>query len=408
MEKTLGMDEIHLEGLRTMNPDKLWTKDFILLGLANLFMSIGFYFLMPALPIYVVDKLQANRGEVGYVLAAYTLSALIIRPFTGYVIDRAGRKWIFIISFLLFAFTLGTYPLASTFMLLLFIRFFHGFLWGITGTSGATLIVDVIPPARRGQGIGIYGLSMTIAMAIGPVLALIIMGDDHYNTMFLSSMSIALAGFIILVFVRYPHFETKNTDPFTFGNILERKTIPIALIQLLFGATYGGIVSFITLYAKEIEIQQASPFFFIFAAGIFIARLWSGKIFDRKGPKYLVLAGIILLITGFFILSLVKNRGGFYSSAFFIGLGTGILMPTLMAMANNVVDKHRRGAANATVITAFDLGIGLGSILLGFLSERITLGYTYLSCTLILAFAFVYFLWKGYSFYEIHQIKEES
>jgi MFS family permease len=389
-----------------MHPDKLWTKDFILLGLANLFMSIGFYFLMPTLPIYVVDKLQANKGEVGYVLAAYTLSALIIRPFTGYVIDRAGRKWVFIISFLLFSFTLGIYPLASTFMLLILLRFFHGFLWGMTGTSGATLIVDVIPPARRGQGIGIYGLSMTIAMAVGPVLALIIMGKDHYNLMFFSSMFVALTGFIILIFVRYPPFETKNKDPFSVRNILETKTIPMALIQLLFGATYGGVVSFITLYAKEIEIQQASPFFFIFAAGIFISRLWSGKIFDRRGPKYLVMGGIVLLIIGFFILALVKTIGGYYSSAFFIGLGTGIMMPTLMAMANNVVDKTRRGAANATVITAFDLGIGLGSILLGFLSERITLGYTYLSCTLILAVAFLYFLLKGYSFYENHLIKE--
>jgi MFS family permease len=391
-----------------MIPDKLWSKDFILLGLASLLMSIGFYFLMPTLPIYVVDKLQGNKGQVGYVLAAYTLSALIIRPLTGYVIDRIGRKWVFITSFLLFALTLGLYPLASTFMLLLFLRFFHGFLWGITGTSGATLIVDVIPPARRGQGIGIYGLSMTIAMALGPVMALAIMGKDHYNTMFYSSMFVALAGFIIIIFVRYPRFETKNNDSFSFRNILATKTLPMALVQLLFGATYGSIVSFITLYAKEIEIQQASPFFLIFAAGIFISRLWSGKIFDRRGPKYLVMAGIILLITGFFILSLIKNMGGYYSSAFFIGLGTGIIMPTLMAMANNVVEKHRRGAANATIITAFDLGIGLGSVMLGFLSERITLGNTYLSCTLILAFALVYFILKGNSFYENHRIKEPS
>jgi MFS family permease len=391
-----------------MDPEKLWTKDFFLLGLSSLLMSIGFYFLMPTLPIYVVDKLQADRGQVGYVLAAYTLSALIIRPFTGYVIDRAGRKWVYITSFLLFSFTLGIYPLASTFLLLLFLRFFHGFLWGITGTSGATLIVDVIPHAQRGQGIGLYGLAMTVAMAIGPVLALIIMGKDHYNTMFFSAMFVALAGFILLFFVRYPRFEARNNGPFTFRNILETKTLPMALVQLLFGTTYGGIISFITLYAKEIAIQPASPFFFIFAAGIFMARLRSGKIFDRRGPKYLVMAGIALLMTGLFILSLIKNMGGFYSAAFLAGLGTGILMPTLMAMANNVVDKHRRGAANATIITAFDLGIGLGSVWLGFLSERTTLGNTYLSCTLILAFAFVYFLWKGYSFYENHRIKEPS
>jgi MFS family permease len=391
-----------------MSTDKLWTKDFILLGLASLLMSTGFYFLMPTLPIYIVDKLQANKGQVGYVLAAYTLSALIIRPFTGYVVDRAGRKWVYITSFLLFAFTLGLYPLASTFFLLLFLRFFHGFLWGISGTSGATLIVDVIPPAKRGQGIGIYGLSMTLAMAIGPVLAMIIMGKNNYNAMFFSSMSVALVGFFLLLLVRYPHFEAKDTGSFTFRNILETKTLPMAMIQLLFGITYGGIVSFITLYAKDIGIQQASPFFFILAAGIFISRLWSGKIFDKRGPKHLVLAGIILSITGFFILSLIQNIVGYYSSAFFIGLGIGIIMPTIQAMANNVVDKHRRGAANATIITAFDLGIGLGSVLLGLLGERISLGNTYLSCTLILAFTFVFFIIAGYSFYEKHRIKDPS
>jgi len=389
-----------------LNPDKLWTKDFILLGLASLLMSTGFYFLMPTLPIYIVDKLHAHKGQVGYVLAAYTLSALIIRPFTGYVVDRVGRKWVFIISFLLFALTLGIYPLASTFMLLLFLRFFHGFLWGITGTSGATLIVDVIPPAKRGHGIGIYGLSMTIAMAVGPVLALTIMGKNNYNAMFFSSMFVALAGFMVLMFVKYPRFESRNNGSFTFKNIVEAKVLPMALVQLLFGTTYGGIISFITLYAKDINIQQASPFFFIIAVGIFISRLWSGKIFDIRGPKQLVTAGILLLIAGFLILSLVKNIWGYYSSAFFIGLGSGIIMPTFQAMANNVVDKSRRGAANATIITAFDLGIGLGSVLLGFLSEQISLGSTYLSCTLILAFAFFYFRFKAYSFYEKHRIKE--
>jgi MFS family permease len=391
-----------------MDPDKLWTKNFILLGLANLLMTIGFYFLMPTLPLYIVDRLQAHKGQVGYALAIFTLSALIIRPFTGFVVDRVGRKWVYIISFLIFAFTLGIYPLAATFALLLFLRFFHGFLWGITGTSGATLIVDVIPPAKRGQGIGIYGLSMTIAMAIGPVLALIIMGKNNYQAMFFSSMLVAITGFILLLFVKYPPFEAKNPHSFTFRNILETKTLPMALIQLFFGITYGGIVSFITLYAKEIGIQQASPFFFILATGIFISRLWSGKIFDKNGPKYLVVAGILILITGFFILSLIKNIEGYYTSAFFIGLGIGIIMPTLQTMANNVVEKNRRGAANATIITAFDLGIGMGSVILGFLGEKISLANTYLSCTLILAFTFAFFILKGYSFYEKHRIIDLS
>jgi MFS family permease len=180
------------------------------------------------------------------------------------------------------------------------------------------------------------------------------------------------------------------------------------LMQLLFGINYGGIVSFITLYAKEISISQASPFFFILASGIFIARLWSGKIFDQKGPKYLIVAGIGILITGFLILSLIKNIGGYYTSAFFIGIGIGIVMPTLQAMANNVVDQNRRGAANATITTAFDLGIGLGAVILGFLGDHILLGNTYLSCTLILVFTLVYFIFKANSFYEKHRIVNPS
>lgn len=371
-------------------------------------MSTGFYFLMPTLPVYIVEHLHAHKGQVGYVLAAYTLSAIIIRPFTGYFIDSFGRKTIYLISFLLFAATFAVYPFAGTFVLLLFLRFFHGFLWGIAGTSGATLIVDVIPPLKRGQGIGIYGISMTIAMATGPVLALWIMGENNYKSMFFSSSAVAISGFLLLLFVRYPRFQPTEKQKFTFRNIVATEAIPMAIVQLLFGITYGAVISFITLYAKDIHITQTSPFFLMIAGGIFISRLWSGRIFDRNGPKYLIISAILFLISGFTILSTVQNIPGFYISAFLIGIGSGIIMPTLQAMSINVVDKNRRGAANATIITAIDLGIGIGSVLLGFLSEKIGLSLTYFLCAIILLSGLIYFLLYGLSFYQKNQIAENS
>lgn len=379
--------------------NKLYTKDFILLCMSNFLLLTGFYFLMPTLPIYMVDVLVAGKGQVGYILAVYTLSALIIRPFAGYWIDKVGRKWIYIISVLIFSITLGVYPFATSLTLLILLRFYHGFLWGISTVAGATAVVDVIPPSMRGQGIGIYGLSTTISMAVGPMLALYIMGKNDYDSMFFSSMALALMGFILLMFVHFPSFKPRENVRFTLADVVEWSVIPIAIIQLLFGVTFGGIVSFITLYAMELGIMEAGPYFLIFACSIALARVSSGYVFDLHGPKFLMISGLTVLACGFIVLALLKNHYGFYLSAFLSGLGMGIIMPTLQTMANNVVDKQRRGSANATIFTAFDIGIALGSLLLGFLADWINLGNTYLTCSVIIFVALIYFLIKVNSYY---------
>jgi MFS family permease len=144
-------------------------------------MGTGFYFLIPTLPVYIVDVLGAGPGMVGYILAVYTLSAMIIRPFTGYSLDAFGRKWIYLFSFFTFAAMLGLYTIAYTFIWLMALRFMHGFAWGAATTSSSTIVVDLVPASRRGEGIGIYGLSFTLAMAIGPVIALAIMGEGNYQ-----------------------------------------------------------------------------------------------------------------------------------------------------------------------------------------------------------------------------------
>lgn len=382
--------------IRMTNKQKLYSKDFVLLSLANLLMGTGFYFLIPTLPVYIVEVLGAGPGMVGYILAVYTLSAMIIRPLTGFALDTLGRKYIYLISFLAFSALLGLYVLAWSVLWLLILRFIHGFAWGAATTSSSTIIVDVVPAARRGEGIGIYGLSFTIAMAIGPILALAVLGNDNFNRMFITAMIIASGGFMLALLVKFPRYtRPENGTGLSFRKFIESHTLPMALTQLLFGLTYGGLMSFITLYAREYDVGRPGIFFTVFAFGIAASRLAAGRIFDRKGPSLLMFTGLVSGAAGFLVLGTLTTFEGFMLAAVLIGICLGVVMPTLQTMANNVVEPHRRGAANATFITAFDIGIGGGSMLLGWIAELITLKGMYLVssgiliCSVVLFFSWV-------------------
>ncbi len=378
----------------------LWNRSFILLAFGNLMMAIGFYFLIPTLPIYVVEELHAQPGEVGYILAIYTVSALIIRPFTGIALDTWGRKWIFLISLLVFTLTIAIYPLMTSFVFLLALRFFHGFSWGVTTTSGMTVVVDVIPPHKRGRGIGYFGISFTLSMAIAPVLALIILESMGYHSMFMIAALFSFCGLILARFVRYPVFMVKREKfRFTWRQFIEPRGVPVSIPLALFGASYGGVFSFITLFDKDLGLELAGAFFVILAIGVTISRLFAGQILDRYGPTYIMMTGFLLSGIGFFILGWFTSPAGFLISAILIGISAGILIPTLQAMGNNIVDYKRRGAINATLITAFDLGIGAGSLGLGFLAELIGFPGMYIACTLILIVAMTYYFAHTNAFY---------
>lgn len=382
----------------------LWNRSFILLSVGNLLMATGFYFLIPTLPTFAVEVLKAGTSEVGYVLAAYTVSALMIRPFTGIALDTWGRKKIYLISLLVFTVTILFYPVVTSFGLLLLLRFFHGFSWGVTSTSGMTVVVDVIPPLKRGRGIGYFGISFTLAMAVAPLIALTVLRYWDYHTMFHLAAAFSLSGLILVLFVRYPLFRPPAEKlKLTWKRFIEPKALPISVPMALFGIAYGGIVSFITLFDKELDLAKAGTFFLILAFGVTISRLFAGQIFDRHGPTHLMLGGFLSYIAGLLFLSLMLNLWGFLIAAGFIGIGVGILMPTLQTMVNNVVKVHRRGAANATLITAFDLGIGLGSLALGYLAELIGFIEMYLVSAGILVAALWHYFWHVRTFYRTNR-----
>ena len=372
--------------------NKLWSRNFFLMSFSNLLMSLAFYFLIPTLPVFITEILHASKLQVGFLFASYTLAALLIRPFAGFFIDSYGRKTILLISFLIFALLFGTYALVFTAFQLLILRLMHGLSWGVTTTSFSTVVVDILPAKKRGEGLGLFGLFMTLGMAIGPLLGLAIAGAHHFERMFVIASIIAFCGFLLSAFVKYPHFKTDSTARrFAWSKLIATSSIPVSLITLLICFTYGGVVVYISLYAKEINIANSGIFFLIYAIGLAISRFFSGKIFDKFGPRKISFVGLSALVIGLIILAVFKSYTGFIAAAFILGIGFGISFPVFQAMVNHTVNIQQRGAANSTFFTAVDLGIGSGAVITGILSDYISLSNTFLIFALVTVIAIILF-----------------
>lgn len=356
-----------------MTTSRLWNSNFILLTLSGFLLSFAFYLLIPTLPVFLVEVLGADKSRVGWIIAIYTLAALLIRPFSGYAVDRYGRQVILLVSLFLFAVLLGMHLWVATLVQLLLIRFLHGLAWGITTTANSTLIIDIVPESRRGEGIGIYGLAMPLAMAVGPLAGLWLMGDSDFERLFLVGAIVALGAYVLAQVIRFPVFTGHQPGGITVARLFARQAIPVSIAMMIMMMSYGGVISFITLYTLELGLGSAGLFFTVYAIGLSVSRLVAGKVFDRSGPSLIAPMGLLMVSTGLSFLWLFHGAVGFVASGFLIGLGFGILFPVFQAMVNNLVEPWRRGAANSTLFTALDLGIGIGAVITGYLAQVVGL-----------------------------------
>jgi len=362
---------------------------------------------MPTLPVYAVDVLRLDNSKLGLIIAIYTLAALLVRPFSGMAVDMLGRKWILFVSVWLFTLIFLGYNWATLFIPLLVLRFLHGLQWGIATSAYFTAAVDVIPMKKRGRGIGYFGLAFNIAMAVGPAVGLLIMGKDRYSMLFYSALLLSLIGAAFLFFVRFPKFEKPDSLKFSWKGLLAKRTLPVTLNILLVSSTFGGIITFLAIYARELGLESYTGLYFtLMAVGMGIARIFGGQIFDHFGPRIISLLGIGLAAIGFWLLASQGNCSCFLISSVVIGGGIGIVIPTFQTMANNVVSKERRGVANSTVLTGLDLGIGLGSLTAGWISDAFSLSTSFQVSALILVLALALFILKTLPHYKQNIVEQ--
>lgn len=351
--------------------ERLWTKSFIGLILTLFFLCFGFYLLLPTLPIYI-KELGIDESQLGLIIGSFTLSAVVARPIIGGLLDRYGRRFFIIAGLIVFAISMFLYNWASGILLLFLLRILHGFGWAISTTAIGTSITDVIPDRRRGEGMGWYGMSMTVSMAIGPIIGVWMVQSYSFQNLILIAFCLSISAILIALVTNVPLLRSDNK-----GNIVyfDKSILPISVAIFFLALTYGGITTFIPLFAESIHVN-AGTFFLIYAIALTFTRPVAGKLADRYNEGSIIIPSLLITIAALLLLSLSNGLLGVIVSAILYGIGFGSAQPTLQAAILNLVSPTKKGVANASFFTAMDLGIGLGSILLGLVSQY--LGYPFL------------------------------
>ena len=381
--------------------DKIWNRNFIMLTSSNFMMYVTYYAIISALPIYLVSELHAGKSQVGVVMAAYTIASVLIRPFSGFALDKFGRRNVILLALAVYTVFFAGYLIASTIAALIVLRFLQGMTWGVTTISGSTVAIDIIPPGKRGEGIGYFSLSTTIGMAIGPAVGLFVCHHWGYLAMFLSGVIISFISLACAYAVHLPKRLIAGREiQFNWNNLFDNKSVLPSVNLFIIMITYGALMPFVALYGKEIGIENSSLFFLIFAFGIAISRLTAGKAFDKNGPDKILTQCIMMLIIGFPILAFVQNSIGFYFSAVIIGFGIGVVFPTFQAIIINLADAKRRGAANSTLYTALDTGMGLGMIIAGIIAQYVSISFVFLISAFTCVIGLLFFKRRVLHYYE--------
>jgi MFS family permease len=296
----------------------------------------------------------------------------------------------------LFVVVTAGYFAVSMLILLLLLRLVHGATFGVSTTALGTVAADLVPAERRGEGLGYFGTFNMLAMVIGPALGLIIVQHFSFYWLFMICFVCALVGWLLALPIRYPiaTSERKETMKFSISDLkkmIEPRAFPYSFPLVGLAVVFGGIVSFISLYAAEVEdASLAGGFYFFYALALVAARIVSGKLFDQKGSDIVVYPGILAYVIGLSCLGLAHDSVMFYLAGSLIGLGYGSIQPCMQALVIQQVPEHRRGAATATFFVAIDVGIGLGSFLLGFVANWFgyrgmylsTIAFVIISCML--------------------------
>jgi len=361
----------------TESREKLWNSNYTKVWIANFMIFFSFMLLAPMLPLYMSDTFDANKDIIGIVLSGYTLTALLIRPFSGFFVDSFPRKKVLLICyFLFFAFFAG-YLVAGTLVIFAVVRTLHGAPFGATTVANSTVAIDVLHPSRRAEGIGYYGLSNNIASAIGPTVAIWIHEiTGSYDLIFILSLLFSGIGFAINSTLKMRPREIIQDKPkLSFDRFFLLKGWSEALAMVCYAFSYGVIATYIAIYGKEeLGITGGSGVYFILlSVGLIMSRLIGSRTLREGKIVRNASLGVCVSVCGYLLFAALHNPVGFYASALIIGLGNGHMWPAFQTMFINLAPHTQRGTANSSILISWDIGVGLGILVGGVFVEH--LGY---------------------------------
>lgn len=396
--------------------DRLVTPSYCFILAANFLLYFGFWLLIPVLPFYLSEVFSAGNSTIGIILSCYTVAALCIRPFSGYFLDSFARKPLYLMAYFIFMTMFAGYIIAGSLTLFILFRIIQGVSFGMVTVGGNTVVIDIMPSSRRGEGLGYYGLSNNIAMAVGPMSGLFLHDAGmSFTTIFCCSLGSCIAGFVCASLVKTPYKPPVKREPISLDRFILLKGIPAGISLLLLSIPYGMTTNYVAMYAKQIGINATTGFFFTFMAiGMAISRIFSGKIVDRGKITQVISAGLYLVVFSFFLLSacvyLISWNNMlctvvFFAVALLLGVGFGIMFPAYNTLFVNLAPNSQRGTATSTYLTSWDIGIGIGMLTGGYIAEVSTFDKAYLFGACLTIVSMLYFNGKVAPHYHKNKLR---
>lgn len=398
-----------------MAKDKLVTPDYCRILAANFLLFFAFYLILPVLPFYLTEVFQASNTAVGIILSCYTIAALCIRPFSGYLLDTLARKPLYLIAYFIFTTIFAGYLLAGVLALFVMLRVVHGLAFGMVTVAGNTIVIDITPSSRRGEAVGYYGLMNNMAMSIGPMVGLFMHDTYSFQAIFTFSLASGSLGFIMACLVKTPAKQPVQSEPISFDRFVLLKGIPAGVSLLLLSIPYGMTSTYVAMYAKEIGITISSGLFFTFmAVGMAVSRMFSGRQVDKGRITQVIALGLYLVCFCFFALSacgmLIKWNTTFatylfFGIALFLGIGFGTMFPAFNSLFVNLAPNSKRGTATSTYLTSWDVGIGIGLMSGGYIAQITSFDAAYLFGACLTVVSTFYFRLKVAPHFERNKLR---
>ena len=382
--------------------ERLWNHNYIKVMTANFALFFAFYVLTPLLPLYLSETFGATKDVIGLVLSGYTITALLFRPFSGYMVDNFNRKTVLLICYAAFAIFFAGYLAASTLLLFTIVRTLHGGPFGALTVANSTMAIDVLPSSRRNEGIGYYGLSNNLAMAIAPTIGIFIYHQTHsFELLFWIALAVATVGWLVDASVqtlrnkvqeaRHENGSGTAADPVSRSRKLSLDRFFLLRGWLLganmvfFGFCFGVLSNYLAIYSKEqLGITSGTgTYFMLCSIGLILSRLQGGKALRQGRLVENAGSGMLISLVGYTLFILIPtlhssflishssfpNDLAYYGSALLIGLGNGHMWPAFQNMMISMAHHNERGTANSTILISWDIGMGIGILIGGIIAE---------------------------------------
>ncbi|HYB97233.1 MAG TPA: MFS transporter [Vicinamibacterales bacterium] len=372
--------------------DRLFTSRFLLMWGYNFTVFVSVFQLLPTAPFYILS-LGGSQAAAGLFLGLLTYASAVSAPLTGALGDRYGKRRMLLVASVAITIFSLLYAIAPSYQIILVLVLIHGIFWSGLLSSSSSYIIDIVPPSRRAEGLGYSGFASILAIAVAPSLGLWVFDRGGWLVM---CLELAMLNMIMAVIAWRLPPDRRHAQPsraLSPGDLIEWRVLIGAITLFLYSFSYGGITSFVAVYAEQVGVTPRALYFSVFSVAILATRPFMGRYADRIGHARLIVPCLAMIVVGIGILSIATDRTLFVVSALLFGVGFGSAYPIFVAHLMQHVPEHRRTATFGALIGAFDTGIGTGSIAVGWLSQRYGFGRAFGVAGALALLSIPYFLY---------------